>query len=118
MCRRQCLRGDPWEDILGLTLLEAYFEDLDSFPILGFPGSSDGKKNVLAVQKSRVQSLGAEGPLEKGNGNPVQHSCLENFMDRGAWRIQSTGSHRVGHNRAINNFAFPHFNGFLLHSSR
>ena len=21
-----------------------------------------------------------------GNGNPVQHSCLENSMDRGAWR--------------------------------
>ena len=20
-----------------------------------------------------------------GNGNPLQHSCLENFMDRGAW---------------------------------
>ena len=21
-----------------------------------------------------------------GNGNPLQYSCLENFMDRGAWR--------------------------------
>ena len=21
-----------------------------------------------------------------GNGNPFQHSCLENSMDRGAWR--------------------------------
>ena len=21
-----------------------------------------------------------------GNGNPLQHSCLENPMDRGAWR--------------------------------
>ena len=20
-----------------------------------------------------------------GNGNPLKHSCLENFMDRGAW---------------------------------
>ena len=20
-----------------------------------------------------------------GNGNPLQYSCLENFMDRGAW---------------------------------
>ena len=24
-------------------------------------------------------------PVE-GNGNPLQHSCLENFMDRGAWK--------------------------------
>ena len=21
----------------------------------------------------------------EGNGNPLQYSCLENFMDRGAW---------------------------------
>ena len=21
-----------------------------------------------------------------GNGNPLQYPCLENFMDRGAWR--------------------------------
>ena len=26
-----------------------------------------------------------EEPLEKGNGNPFQYSCLENHMDRGAW---------------------------------
>ena len=24
-----------------------------------------------------------------GNGNPLQHSCLENPMDRGAWRSQT-----------------------------
>ena len=23
---------------------------------------------------------------EEGNGNPLQYSCLENAMDRGAWR--------------------------------
>ena len=28
-----------------------------------------------------------------GNGNPLQCSCLDNPMDRGAWRLQSTGSH-------------------------
>ena len=27
-----------------------------------------------------------------GNGNPLQYSCLENSMDRGAWQVQSTGS--------------------------
>ena len=30
----------------------------------------------------------------EGNGNPLQYSCLENSMDRGAW---SMGSQRVGH---------------------
>ena len=31
-----------------------------------------------------------------GNGNPLPYSCLENPMDRGAWRTtQSTGPQRV-----------------------
>ena len=33
-----------------------------------------------------------------GHGNPLQYSCLENPMDRGAWWLQSLGSQRVGHN--------------------
>ena len=32
------------------------------------------------------------------NGNPLQYSCLENPMDGGACRLQSTGSQRVGYN--------------------
>ena len=28
----------------------------------------------------------------EGNGNPLQYSCLENPMDRGACRLQSMGS--------------------------
>ena len=32
---------------------------------------------------------------EEGNGNPLQHSCLENPMDRGVWRAKV---HRVIHN--------------------
>ena len=26
-----------------------------------------------------------EGNFGEGNGNPLQYSCLENAMDRGAW---------------------------------
>jgi len=33
-----------------------------------------------------------------GNGNPFQYSYLKNPMDRGAWRVQSRGLLRVGHN--------------------
>ena len=33
-----------------------------------------------------------------GNGNPLQYSCLENFMDRRAWEVTVHGSRRVGHN--------------------
>ena len=31
-------------------------------------------------------SPGAGRPPRGGNGNPLQYSCLENSMDRGAWR--------------------------------
>ena len=31
----------------------------------------------------------------EGNGNPLQYSCLENPMDRGAWRATVHGIARV-----------------------
>ena len=37
--------------------------------------------------------LGLERSPEEENGNPLQYSCLENPMDRGAWRATV---HRVG----------------------
>ena len=33
----------------------------------------------------------------EGHGNPLQYSCLENPMDRGAWRATVHGVTRVGH---------------------
>ena len=33
----------------------------------------------------------------EGNGNPLQYSCLENPMGRGAWWATSMGLQRVGH---------------------
>ena len=33
-----------------------------------------------------VGSLGQEDPPGEGNDNPLQYSCLENPMDRGAWK--------------------------------
>ena len=44
---------------------------------------------------SSVAGLG-RSPGE-GNGDPLQCSCLESPIDRGAWRLQSLGSQRVGH---------------------
>ena len=35
-----------------------------------------------------------------GNGDPLQHSCLENSMDRGAWWLQSIRLQRVQHHLA------------------
>ena len=36
--------------------------------------------------------------LGGGNGNPLQYTCLENPMDRGAWQATAHRSQRVGHN--------------------
>ena len=32
-----------------------------------------------------------------GHGNPLQYSCLENPMDRGAWWVTAVGLQRVRH---------------------
>ena len=39
--------------------------------------------------------------LGGGNDNPVQYSCLGDPIDRGAWRLRSMGSQRVGPKLAI-----------------
>ena len=38
-----------------------------------------------------VQSLHGEEPLEEKNGNPCQYCCLENSMDRRAWKAAVHG---------------------------
>ena len=43
------------------------------------------------AQETQVQSLGGEDPLEEENGDPLQYSCLENPMDRGAWQTTDHG---------------------------
>ena len=35
--------------------------------------------------------------LGEGKGNPLQYPCLENPMDRGAWRASAHGVTRIGH---------------------
>ena len=42
-------------------------------------------KNLPVVQETWDQSLGWEDSPGEGNGNPIQHSCLENPMDRILW---------------------------------
>ena len=54
------------------------------FSLTGFPGGSDSKASAYnAGDPASIPGLG-RSPGE-GNGNPLQYSCLENLMDRGAW---------------------------------
>ena len=54
--------------------------------VKNLPANAGDKRDVDSI-------LGLGQSLGEGNGNPVQCSCLENSMDRGAM-----GSQRVGHN--------------------
>ena len=51
----------------------------------GFPGGSDGKGSVCNVGDPGLIP-GSGRPTGKGNGNPLQHSYLENPMDIRAWQ--------------------------------
>ena len=42
-------------------------------------------KNVPANAGDLDSIPGSGRPLEEKNGNPLQRSCLENPMDKGAW---------------------------------
>ena len=51
-----------------------------------FPGGSDGKEFAChAEDLGLIPGLG-RSPGE-GNGSPLQYSCMENPMDRGAWWV-------------------------------
>ena len=59
-------------------------------PLWGFPGGSDGKESACNVgDPGSIPRLGRSHG--EGNGNSLQYSCLENSMDRGAWRATAHG---------------------------
>ena len=60
-------------------------QKIQAFVSVGFPGGSDGNKSACnAGDPGSIPGLG-RSPGE-GNGNPLQYSCLENSMGRGAWQ--------------------------------
>ena len=56
----------------------------------GFPGGLDGKESIC---HARDLSLipGLEQLPGEGNGSPLQCSCLEKPMNRGAWQATVHG---------------------------
>ena len=54
---------------------------------MDFPGDSDGKESAYnAGDSGSIPGLGRSP--EEENGYPLQYSCLENSMDRGAWQAK------------------------------
>ena len=57
---------------------------------MDFAGGSDGKES--ACNEGDPGSVPKSGRYPGGgHGNPLQYSCLENPMDRGAWRATVHG---------------------------
>ena len=54
---------------------------------MDFPGGSDGKESVCNA--GDLGSIPGYGRYTgEGNDNPLQYSCLEDPMDRGAWQAK------------------------------
>ena len=63
------------------------------------------EEGLLSYLKEYACNAGDPGSIPgletfpgKGNGNPLQYSCLENPMDRGDWQATVHGVTKVGHN--------------------
>ena len=60
---------------------------------MGFPHASDGKESTCnAGDPGSIPELGRY-PGEQ-NGYPLQYSCLENPVDRGAWQAAVLGGNK------------------------
>ena len=89
---RRCSPLTLWSSGLPLLIVLSkhlsHRRDLESsllkFPYRDFPGGSDGKVSAYNVgDLSFIPGLGRSS--DKGKGNPLQYSCLENPKDGGAW---------------------------------
>ena len=67
--------------------------------IWSFLGSSDGKEPACNVGDRGLIPGSGRSPGE-ANGNSLQYSCLENFMDRGAWQATVHTTNTYTHTRA------------------
>ena len=64
-----------------------------SLPLEGFPGGSVVKNPPASAGDTRDAGSvpGSRRSPGEENGNPLQYSCLENPMDREAWRATVHG---------------------------
>ena len=83
-------RGDWWTTIHGVTESQTRLSNTQ-YEVRAFPGDLVVKESACQCRRCRrhrdtgsIPGLG-RSPGE-GNGNALQYSCLENSMDKEAWR--------------------------------
>ena len=110
---------------------ESHVQDLDLFkdhslPLdrgeWGFLGGTSGKEFACQCRRHRAVGLiaGLGRPPGGEYGNPLQYSCLENFMDRGAWQaivyrvIESQTGLKRQHARTDLHNWIPSYHGMVI----
>ena len=85
--------GHNWSDLAAAREIYIYKGNLHLWGCLPFCGFLGGSvvKNGPANAEDMGLMLGSERSPAEGNGNLLQYFCLENPMDRGAWRATVHG---------------------------
>ena len=83
---------------------------------MAFSGGTSGKEPACQCRRHRDLGLipGLGRSPGEGNGNPLQYSCQENPMDRGAWRATV---HRVANPPICHPSIIHPFTHLLIHHS-
>ena len=68
----------------------SFFSDVIYLTYKDFAGGLDGQESASSAGDPGSIPESGRYPGE-GNGNPHQHSCLENPMDRGTWQATVLG---------------------------
>ena len=125
--------GNMWKTLLRRYRLHLYLELLGILPchtysyltfknvlkcwlfspyllsLMGFPDGSAGTESTCnAEDTGEADSIRGSGrSLQKGNGNPLQNSCLKSPWTEEPGGLLSKGSERVGHNWACHHWQLP-----------
>ena len=82
-----------------ILFFKVFFTRVQYSVDIGLPWWLSGKEPSYQCKKHKRHSLipGLGRSFGRGHGNPLQYSCLENPMDRGAWRATIHGVANLRH---------------------